>query len=170
MQTVRGRGYYRVIRFKYDSLNDGDPMKEIMNNYFGESKFTDGEERSELLDNSAGFIYTYYPIEASMWFWAQAVVRPNTKINDFIVAHKEDNLYNTFMCTQMLTYGTEYGSDSLNGFATHEQNCIMTASSEYKSGYTFTCPDEPTRKDYGPRHWEERERDWLEAAKLIQKD
>ena len=46
----------------------------------------------------------------------------------------------------------------------------MTTSPEYPTGYTFTCPDEPERKDYGPNNWEERERDWLEAAKLLQGD
>lgn len=164
MQVTGGHNQSAFIRSKYDSLDDGDPMKEIMENYFGESAI----KGSDLLDNSAGFIYTYYPIEASMWFWAEAEVKVNTRINEFIVEHKEDNLYNVFMCSQMMTNGTNYGANSLNEFARHNQNCIMTASSEYNTGYTFTCPDEPYRKDYGPRNWEERERDWLEAVKLIQ--
>ncbi len=166
VQVTGAENQSAFIRYKYASLDDRDPMKGIMDNYFGESEI----EGSNPLDNSAGFIYTYYPIEASMWFWAEAEIRQDTNVNDFIVEHKEDNLYNTFMCSQMLTNGTKYKADALHRFARYSQDCVMTASPEYNTGYTFTCPDEPGRKDYGPNNWEERERDWLEAAKLLQGD
>ncbi len=166
VQVTGAENQSAFIRYKYASLDDRDPMKGIMDNYFGESEI----EGSNLLDNSAGFIYTYYPIEASMWFWAEAEIRQDTNVNDFIVEHKEDNLYNTFMCSQMLTNGTAYKADALHKFACYSQDCVMTTSPEYPTGYTFTCPDEPERKDYGPNNWEERERDWLEAAKLLQGD
>lgn len=155
------------IRDKYDSLDDGDPMKEIMENYFGESKLTDSNENPEPLDNSAGFIYTYYPIEVSMWFWTEAEIRYNTCLNEFIVEHKEDNAYNTFLCSQMMINGSDYKIDALHRFASYRQNCIVTESSKYNTGYAFSCPDEPETGDKGPRNWKEREEDWLAIMKMI---
>lgn len=166
---VTGENQGSFIRDLYQSLPSDSPERAHIEEYFGvteEYMMSLHSWEPAAVENAAGYIYMYYPVEASTWYWAQWKDR-RTTINDFIVSHKDDNLYNTFMCTQMMLNGTRFVKEDLDRFAGYETNCVITTSSKYKTGYQFACPDEPEKLSYGPNGWGEREKDWNSAQGLL---
>lgn len=159
---VTGSNQGSYIRDLYQSLDPNDPERKRIEDFFGVTgEYLEGLDEKEPanVDNAADYIYLYHPIEASMWFWDRG-----STVNDFIVNHQDDNLYNTFMCTQMMVNGTEYKLEALNRFAAYENNCIIKENSSYKTGYEFSCPDDgPDRISHGPNGWNARRDDWIQV-------
>jgi len=162
------------IKFKYDSLDDGDYMKEIMEDYFGKEVLEEIDPDHEQLDNSAGFIYTYYPMEASMWYWGTLKEKVaifddkvpfgqiNYTINDYIAYYNESNanMDNVFLAVQYALNGRKgLGKDDLQD---------ICKASEYILGENQATVSVNGNTANGlPNGWDERKADWDKAKGLM---
>lgn len=159
------------IRWKYNSLPDGDSMKEIMYNYFGK----DAMEGSDRLDNSEGFLYTYYPIEASMWYWGALkekvaifddsvpLGRTNYTINDYIAYYNENsaNMDNVFLAVQ-------YALNGRKGLSRKNLQTICEKSDYVLGGNQTTISVGNNTASGLPNGWSDRKTDWDKAKGFMQ--
>lgn len=174
--TGATQGYF--IKDLYNSLEKGDPERVRIEEYFKvtEEDLT-GIPSHELveLDNTAGFIYMYYPIEASIWFWAGykkncALFGEDTQtdytINEYIVMFKEANLNNVFL-------GMQYTVNSLPGQKNGEGSmsksdvrdiCNTQEDLANELSEEIIINEERYRMPLG---WDDRIADWKEAQDLL---
>lgn len=168
LQVTSLANQQEFIRYKYDSLEDGTDEKNLIKKYFNNIDIK-GEDLDK--DKTAGFICKYYPIEASIWYWA-VHEREGITVNKFVEKHKDGNLSNVFLTTQAMTNGTEIRMRSYERIADLDNEfkisteCITGEGHQTK--YCLYYKDEQAEiHSYAPYHWEDRKADWERAEVLL---
>lgn len=181
-ETTKGAGMIQLTKYVqqefFEYLLESKDLSEKESEEVEAYKYG-FEEKDGILrnyyNNSSKYIMDNYPIESAMWYWAKR--NEATSINNFIVNHIDDNLYNTFACSQMMVNGTGFFNDALNRIAECSENCRIvpveycTGSEEGKKehkkyDYCFSLKA-LGRHLYGPNGWESRESCWINAEAVL---
>ncbi|MEE1255042.1 MAG: DUF4280 domain-containing protein [Lachnospiraceae bacterium] len=174
--TGDSQGYF--IKELYLSLADGCEEKERILKYFNQTDEYFKSIPSYLpaeLDNTTGFIYAYYPIESSMWYWGkndmqcasfEGEKQKNYSINDYVVKFKEKNKNNVFLASQysLNSRPLKKGSKDRMSKGHVEGICNISEDIATKDSIEITIE---TGTYPMPEGWKERMEDWTKASCLL---
>lgn len=154
------------------------------------------EEKNGIYRNKNGsstkYIIDNYPIESAVWFWGRQLfdavineVDSTETLNNFILRHRDHNLFNTFVCTQMYVNGKPYFDfDVYNEISECGNDCQVSLvancpvpdfSYEHKDyPYCFYLKLETVneaglsfRHTHGPNGWNVRGACWENAKQIL---
>jgi len=173
LAQVTGDSQQYFIRDLYLSSNS-QAEKSRIENYFGVSgDYFENLKSYEApeLENAAGFIYEYYPIESAAWYWGGTDMKcatfdgngnqNNYSINDYIVNYSNNgaNMDNVFLSTQYALNGRRnFSKENLDNIC----KCPTAVWSEGNSSVTING-----KTSLVPNGWESRNEDWQNAKGLI---
>lgn len=140
--------------------------------------------------SSTQYIADNYPIESAIWHWSVRTAlnygdNKKETANEFIVKHKEDNLYNTFVCSQMFVNGRPYKDYNIyDEISECENNCQVNLvdqcpkpeeSSEHRGSKHHYCfylevDENRHRHVYGPEGWTVRGKCWENAYSILKEN
>lgn len=173
LAQLTGDSQQYFIKDLYLSSTD-EAEKSKIENYFGvtESDFINsGRGECPQLDNAAGFIYEYYPVESAAWYWGGTDMKcatfdhdgnqHNYSINDYIVNYSNNgaNMDNVFLATQYALNGRQnFSKENLD-------NICKSPTAVWSEGNHNVSINGITSSV--PNGWESRNGDWQNAKGLI---